>query len=187
MTREGASRTRFRQAAGRFATGITVVTVATANAVRGMTANSFVSVSLEPPLVLVSIARTAEMHRMLASAGAFGISVLSEEQVGYSRLFAGADVGGLTPRFQDFSGVPTLAGSLCAMACGVHRRVKCGDHTLFIGRVRDLRVREARPLLYYGSGYRSIGDSLQPEAASKNPGNPNGFGEDKGSVYAVGW
>lgn len=148
--------TKFRQATGRFATGITVVTVSEGSEARGMTANSFVSVSLDPPLVLVSIANTANMHGLIKTSGRYGVSVLSVEQLSHSKLFAGSQVPALDLDFQLLAGVPVLENSLSTFACDLHQEIVCGDHTLFVGRVCELEFRNAEPLVYFASAYKEL-------------------------------
>src|SRR5688572_8501483 len=89
----------FRNALGRFATGVTVVTTAIDGGVHGMTANAFTSVSLDPPLVLVSVGEQARMHAYLLQNSRFGVSVLSEDQLAYAWNFAGRPQDGLQPAF----------------------------------------------------------------------------------------
>ncbi|MEM8561859.1 MAG: flavin reductase family protein [Pseudomonadota bacterium] len=146
----------FRKATGLFTTGITVITASDGEQARGMTANSFVSVSLDPPLVLVSIANTAKMHDLVKRTGSYGISVLSADQLSHSKLFAGGkgDVSSL--QFDSLAGVPILENCLSSFACDLHQEVEAGDHTLFIGHVRELAFREADPLVYFASGYKAI-------------------------------
>src|SRR2546425_2462216 len=99
----------FRNALGRFATGVTVVTTAVADGVHGMTANAFTSVSLDPPLVLISVGKQARMHAHILQTTRFGVSVLSQDQVAGAWNFAGRPQEGLQPVFQWRGGVPALA------------------------------------------------------------------------------
>ena len=146
----------FRKATGKFTTGVAVVTVENEGDVRGMTANSFVSISLEPPLVMVSVAKSASMYDRIKSAGKYGVSVLKHSQQDYSDLFAGAKGIQFKPKFKKISDVPVIDGGLSAFACEVYDEVECGDHILFIGKVIELDHDEGKPLLYFSSGYRSI-------------------------------
>lgn len=147
-----------RQAAGRFATGITVVTAQADKEVRGMTANSFVSVSLDPPLVLVSVANSASMYSQIKESGHYGVSILREDQKDLSSIFAGADIEGLTPEFKVLAGVPLLKQSLASFACELYQEILCGDHTLFVGKVLELEYNDAAPLVYFSSGYQAISE-----------------------------
>lgn len=153
----------FRRTLGHFATGVTVVTVATPEgAVHGMTANAFSSVSLTPPLVLVCVSVNARTHGLLAQAGRFGISVLREEQEAWARFFASAEqkqdaAEPLGVRFRfTAGGVPLLEGSLARMECALAASHAAGDHTIFVGQVESTSVSEGRPLLFFGGRFGAI-------------------------------
>ena len=125
----------FRNSLGRFATGVTVVTALQNGKVHGMTANAFVSVSLNPPLVLVSLDNRSRMHRILPAVGRFGISVLTEDQKALSDHFAGRPIGEAHFRFIDRAGTALLDGALAHFAVKVLSTQAGGDHTLYIGSV----------------------------------------------------
>lgn len=178
----------FRQATGRFATGITVVTVSDGDEVRGMTANSFVSVSLDPPLVLVSVANNAEMSGRIKRVGSYGISVLNEDQQPHSNLFAGAQIPDLEPSFRQIGRVPVLADSLSVFACDVYQEVVCGDHTLFVGLVREMEYCDAQPLLYFSGGYKVLGEVAEKdENIDLTAGDSAALAYNMGGYDAVGW
>jgi len=139
----------FRNALGRFATGVTVVTTAVDGAVHGMTANAFTSVSLDPPLVLLSVGKQARMHAHLLQGARFGISVLSEDQQAYGWNFAGRPQEELQPTFTWRAEVPLLANALAHFVCTVEATYPGGDHTLFLSRVEDLWYRDGSPLTFY--------------------------------------
>src|SRR5215831_8783076 len=103
---------QFRSALGRFASGVTVVTACYQDQTHGMTANAFVSVSLNPPLVLVSLDNRSYMHRILPSAGRYGVSVLAEDQERLSNHFAGRTIDGIHLRFLQRLGIPLLEGAV---------------------------------------------------------------------------
>jgi flavin reductase (DIM6/NTAB) family NADH-FMN oxidoreductase RutF len=160
----------FRQVMGRFATGVTVVTTRVGDETFGMTANAFMAGSLEPMLSVVSINRTAQMHGRLRQAGHYGVSFLTEVQQHFAAHFAGKRLHGLTPDFEVCAGTPILKRSLAAVTAEIVEAVECGDHTLFVGRIKDLIVREgARPLLFFGGRYGRVDvgapldDADQPE------------------------
>ncbi len=130
-----------RAAFGCFATGVTVVTVGGPTP-HGMTANSFTAVSLDPPLVLVCVGRSAIMHGCLSAAAAFGVSVLAGDQEPVARWFAdprrplGAaqfDAVDWTPGPR--TGVPLIDGALTTFECAPWRSYDAGDHTIFLGRL----------------------------------------------------
>ncbi|WP_436632369.1 flavin reductase family protein [Actinomadura kijaniata] len=133
-----------RKAFGAFATGVTVVTVG-GDDPHGMTANSFTSVSLDPPLVLICVRRDAVMHDILGRAGHFGVSVLSGGQEAAARHFAdrSRDLGAAEFESVDWlpgplTGVPLLSGALVGFECEVWRSHDGGDHTIFLGRLLSM-------------------------------------------------
>src|SRR2546427_6564874 len=127
----------FRNALGRFATGVTVVTTAVADGVHGMTANAFTSVSLDPPLVLISVGKQARMHAHILQTTRFGVSVLSQDQVAVAWSFAGRPQEGPQPVFQWRGGVPLLAHPPVPPACSVEAEYPRGGPTLFLCRGSD--------------------------------------------------
>jgi flavin reductase (DIM6/NTAB) family NADH-FMN oxidoreductase RutF len=148
---------QFRQLCGRFTTGIAIVTATDADGrPTGMTVNSFTSVSLDPPLVLVSIDRAAAMHAALEASGGWAINILEAQQEALSRRFS----AGLPDRFEGVgwhrgpAGDILLDGALAHLWCTREAMVPAGDHTIFIGRVTGGDAAEhGRPLLYYRGGY----------------------------------
>ena len=153
----------YRKALGRFATGVTVITVARGDGgVFGMTANSFTSVSLVPPQVLVCVGEKARTLTLLHAAGRFGVTVLRQDQQPVSDYFAfspqdseeGARLG-IRFRVGD-RGTPLLEGGLATLDCRVVAAHLSGDHTIFIGEVEDLSWTEGEPLLYFAGQYRKL-------------------------------
>lgn len=153
----------FRRALGAFATGITIVTTRVAGRVRGMTANAFTSVSLDPPLVLVSVNRKAQLLSQIEESSRFGVSVLAEDQEVWSRHFAGQpQVEGreFTPKWLPGDGPPLVPGALAHLGCRVESLLDGGDHVLVLGRVEWLTEAEGGrgALLYYRGKYRRLPD-----------------------------
>ncbi len=148
----------FRKTMGKFATGITVVTSTHNNEVRGMTVNAFMSVSLHPRLIVVSIDEKASMYERLQSTKQFGVSILNEKQKDMSMIFAKQKNTDREIDFDYLDGVPVLKNSLATLACRVYDQVKAGDHMLLIGEVTDLQVNEheEEPIIYYSSKYREL-------------------------------
>ncbi len=146
----------FRAALGRFASGVTVVTTLLGGEVYGMTASAFVSVSLEPPLVLVSVDRRAHMHGYLQRAKRYGVSVLAAEQAVHSNHFAGWEQPDFVPEFEWLDGVPVLAGAISTLAVSVIAVHEAGDHSLFVGEVTELSYIEGAPLLYFVGKYGAL-------------------------------
>lgn len=149
----------YRQTCARFATGITVVTVVDeAGRPHGMTVNSFSSVSLDPPLVLVSIdLRNAILGHFLSSEF-FAINILAEHQEHLSRQFSSTSEN----RFINIDwhpgefDVPILDGVLAHLECSVAQTFETGDHTVLVGEVRVASFTEGRPLAYFNSSYRNL-------------------------------
>ena len=128
----------FRRALGTFATGVTVVTSLTEEGEPfGFTANSFTSVSLEPPLVLVCLAKSAAGCAIFEAAGRFAINILADSQRDVSQVFAskGADKFGAVEWRTGLTGAPILAGVAAHLDCVTHETVDAGDHVILIGRV----------------------------------------------------
>ncbi|MBS4202002.1 flavin reductase family protein [Bacillus sp. FJAT-49732] len=146
----------FRTAMGRFATGVTVITTKVNETIHGMTANAFVSVSLNPKLILVSIGEQAQMNELLKESGHFAVSILNDNQEDLSAYFAGQINEERKIDFDVFNGMDVIKDALVNMTCTVQNSVVAGDHTLFIAEVTDLRVQDGDPLLFYGGAYRNI-------------------------------
>ena len=147
----------FRETLGRFASGVTVVTAAHGGERRGMTANAFVSVSLTPPLILVSVDHSASMHARLHEAERFGVNVLSAQQRELSRHFAGRPDEGLNVPWMDHEGLPLIGGAVAQLVCRKVEAHPAGDHTLFIGEVEYSRYTDDDPLLYFRGQYHELG------------------------------
>jgi flavin reductase (DIM6/NTAB) family NADH-FMN oxidoreductase RutF len=145
-----------RSAMGRFATGVTVITNAVGDDVHAMTANAFMSVSLQPPLVLISLGNRAKMAARLGESDRYGVSVLANSQESIARRFAGSKHPMPPPLFEWLGAVPVLAGSLAQLSARIVDRHVAGDHTLFIGEVENLRTREGEPLLFHTGTFKLV-------------------------------
>lgn len=147
----------FRRTLGMFATGVTVLTTRAGDQVHGMTANAFMSVSLRPPLVLVSIDRRARMCSLLHEGTRLGINVLEAGQAELSDHFAGrAGEGHEEPRFELVHETPLVEGALAHLVARVVRSYWGGDHSLFLGQVEYARYGEGEPLLFHGGRYERL-------------------------------
>ncbi|KIH99140.1 hypothetical protein LP52_09195 [Streptomonospora alba] len=146
----------FRHTMGRFATGVTLITTRTDEGVHAMTANGFLSVSLEPAVVLVSLGTHTRMADLLRRTGRYGVNVLAEDHEAHSRRFAGQDTLGSPAEFADAGGIPLLSGALAHVGCRVTAHEHVGDHVLFFGRVCHLDHREGEPLVFYTGRYRVL-------------------------------
>ncbi|AFZ66693.1 flavin reductase family protein [Deinococcus peraridilitoris] len=146
----------FRQTLGRWASGVTIVTVSHGTEVHGMTASAFLSVSLDPPLILVAIDRGAHMHGALEEADRFGVSILSNTQRELSNHFARRG-GEMEVPWVDFEGLPLIGGAIAQLVCRRTERHAGGDHTLFVGEVEYSRYTDDDPLVYFRGQYHELG------------------------------
>jgi flavin reductase (DIM6/NTAB) family NADH-FMN oxidoreductase RutF len=152
-------RIALRRTLGMFATGVTVITTRERDKVHGMTANAFMSVSLEPPLVLISVDRRTKMCGLLHEGRTYGVSVLCETQSELSDRFAGRENSAAPdPRFEMIHDTPLVEGALAHFVAGVTRSYWGGDHSLFLGRVEYARYSEGTPLLFHGGRYERLGN-----------------------------
>jgi flavin reductase (DIM6/NTAB) family NADH-FMN oxidoreductase RutF len=157
-----------RDVLGRFATGITVLTSAAGDRAHGMTANSFSSVSLDPPLVLVCIKRGAVMLDTIASNRAFAVSILGADQERVARYFASRERPAGISQFDAVdwmpapaTGAPLLAGALAWLECELESVHDGGDHLIFIGRVLGLGAGDkVNALLFFGGTYHQMLSNL---------------------------
>ena len=155
---EGDPAVAFRRTLGMFATGVTVLTARAGEQVHGMTANAFMSVSLRPPLVLVSVDRRAKMCDLLHEGRRFGVNVLEAQQSGLSDRFAGRkhDDDDPLPQFDIVHETPLIDGALAHLVARVARSYWGGDHSLFLGHVEYAKYGEGEPLLFHGGHYERL-------------------------------
>ncbi len=149
----------FRHALSRFASGVTVATTLGADGQpHGLTVSAFCSVSLQPPLVLICIERSAPSHDAFADRGAFVVNILHESQDAISQQFA-------TPAVDKFDtiasrpgidGIPVLANSLATLECRLRYRHEGGDHSIFVGEVETINVDDGVPLVYFKGQYNGL-------------------------------
>ncbi len=144
----------FRDALGAFGTGVTVVTCIEGGQPLAMTANSFASVSLDPPLVLWSPAISSSRHDAFVAAHGFSIHILEEGQLPMARAFArdGRDWGGIDWQ-QGATGAPALPGAVTRLDCAHHAAHGAGDHTIVLGLVEHVARAPGAPLLFVGGAY----------------------------------
>jgi flavin reductase (DIM6/NTAB) family NADH-FMN oxidoreductase RutF len=144
----------FRNALGSFATGVTIVTCNTENGPLGITANSFASVSLDPPLVLWSPARASKRFEAFEGAEHFAIHVLGEDQQNYCNVFAteGGNFADLDWQQSD-AGVPLINSCLTRFECTRHAIHDGGDHAIIVGRVSKVTVCEGNSLVFSGGSF----------------------------------
>jgi flavin reductase (DIM6/NTAB) family NADH-FMN oxidoreductase RutF len=149
----------FRDCLGRFATGVTVVTCLGSKGPCGITANSFSSVSLEPPLVLWNIAKVTNSLQAYLDAERFAINVLGAEQQHLADHFAQSDHTVFNGIGYDTApdGVPLLPGAVAYFECRTHQTYDCGDHHIIIGEVEKFSSNDNEPLLFHNSRYCRLG------------------------------
>jgi flavin reductase (DIM6/NTAB) family NADH-FMN oxidoreductase RutF len=166
----------FRQAAGRFASGVTVVTTRASQGHYGVTVSSFASLSLNPLLVTVSINRSSPFLGYVRSAEAFAVSVLASDQQQVAAYFAAR---GRTPEPAGFATVPTTSeetgapiidGCLSWFDCTVEDLLPGGDHEILVGRVAAAGGRTGEPLVYWAGGYRALTEASSDRLASVSDG-----------------
>lgn len=145
---------------GRFATGVAVVSFTEpGGGPRGVTVNSFTSVSLEPPLILVALQRTVPSHDLLRGRG-FTVNVLGAEQRELALHFAGRPRPSLRPAWAEGRHSPYLAGSLCYFECTPWAEYDGGDHTLFLGEVRHFDYRDGDALGFVSGQFTTIAQGM---------------------------
>jgi flavin reductase (DIM6/NTAB) family NADH-FMN oxidoreductase RutF len=147
---------------GRFVTGVTVIALESEGEVRAMTANSFTSLSLDPPLVLFCLGKDTKAGRHIHSVSGFAVSILRNDQQDLSSYFAGSWKDEEPPlfTFAAWDGGPRLEGCIAALGCRVHAIHEGGDHWIVVGQVIATYRGDdgGLPLVFYGGKYTSLGD-----------------------------
>lgn len=146
----------FRAALGAFATGVTIITARAPHGFVGFTANSFNSVSLDPPLVIWSLSLRSRSLAAFEAAGRYAVNVLGSDQIALARRFSRPHLdrfAGVTFRL-DGTGAPLIEGCVAWLECRHHALHPAGDHMLFIGEVFAAAHRAAPPLLWHGGRFR---------------------------------
>jgi flavin reductase (DIM6/NTAB) family NADH-FMN oxidoreductase RutF len=143
----------FRRVMGRFATGVTVITAAANGETHGMTANAFMSGSLEPPLCVVSVAKRAHMHAFMTKTDCFAVNILAEGQERVADHFAGKTKSKNGTAFATIDGTPVLAEASARILADTVASHDCGDHTLFIGHIRAMSTDDRPPLVYHAARF----------------------------------
>lgn len=156
-----------RRCLAQFATGVTVVTYLRLGHPRGVTVNAFTAVSLDPPLVLVSLAKTAKSGEQLRSRG-FAVNVLAADQRDLALRFAGGPETNVPVRWSDGLMAPCLEGCVATLQCGPWDRHPAGDHLLYLGEVQDLTIHGGEPLVFHDGVLGGLGLEGR-EPASRSP------------------
>lgn len=148
-----------RNALGRFATGVAIVTTVSATGkTEGLTINSFASVSLDPPLVLWSLRKDAPSHPAFVETGRFTVNILAEHQDTLSSHFARPHIDkfAVIEHFTGDNGCPRFDGAIAHFDCETTRILDGGDHSIFLGAVTDFSIEQGEPLLFSGGRYCRI-------------------------------
>jgi len=163
---DDAERSRLRTLMGHFATGVTVVAARHGPLLAGMTANAIATISIDPPILMASIARKAETHVAIIGSHAFAASVLADDQQELAECFAKRTTAAKLTGFcgaewhEAETGSPILESALAYFDCRLTARHDGGDHTIFLGEIVAASYRtDAAPLLWYGSQYRRVADA----------------------------
>ena len=147
----------FKQSLAQWPSGVTVVTTRHDGEPYGMTASSFSSLSLDPPLVMVAVDHRARLHKLLPQAKRYGISILALEQKALSVHFAGRPQEGLVSPWTEAEGLPLLDGAVVHLVCDVTAELPGGDHTIYVGRITHAQAWPERAALLHQAGkYRSL-------------------------------
>jgi flavin reductase (DIM6/NTAB) family NADH-FMN oxidoreductase RutF len=153
----------FRRTVGQFVTGVTVIAADIEGSVRGMTANAFTSLSLDPPLVLFCVAKKAHLGQVIHLASGFSVNILTQEHQSLSTYFAGGWKEPEPPpfSFEPWQGGPKLAGISAALGCAVETIHEGGDHFIVVGRVLALYHREPpmAPLVFNAGRYAALAET----------------------------
>ncbi|MDA3129740.1 flavin reductase family protein [Aliibacillus thermotolerans] len=143
----------FKKAMSKFTTGVTVITTKDQDGVHGMTANAFMSVSLDPKLVLISVHENARMNKRIEQSQKFAVSILADDQQEMSMYFAGQLKEERDIEFEEFNGYPVIPDAVVNITCDVHNAHVEGDHTLYVGAVTDIKINDKDPLTLYSGQY----------------------------------
>jgi len=148
----------FRNRCGDFATGVTIICSKDENnEVHGMTANGFMSVSLDPALIVVSIGKNQKTHGLIKAAGEYSVNILAESQMAVSNHFAGRPDPEMNLEFDEVDNIPVLKECISYFTAKVTAMHDEGDHTLFIGEVQAMgTVKDEAPLLFHAGRYNAI-------------------------------
>jgi len=156
----------FRNTCGVFATGVNVITTHCDGHDHGMTANAFMSISLDPPLIAISIAEKARMLEKIQKSGRFAVSILASGMDAVAWHFAGKPNGELRDLFDELGGLPVIRGAVATFSAIVHEEIIAGDHTIFVGRVEALAADEtAEPLMFFKGKFGALENTRKAPAS----------------------
>lgn len=179
----GADAPALREAMGHFPSGVTIITTGRGDEAEGMTANAVISVSLDPPLFLISVHKEARLNRRVKEEGYYAVNLLAADQEGLSRLFASPERSSGPQAINSLgggrgqTGAPLAAGALAAIECEIEAVYPGGDHELFLGRVIAVHIGDARkgPLVFHGGSYPTLHSAPRPGDSGAFMDSPRGF------------
>lgn len=147
---------RFRRVMGKFATGVTIITYEHEGEPTGMTANAFMSLSMDPPMVLVSIRQQSRFSQSVKPGDSFGIAFLREEDELLSQHFGGRPKPELEIIFSDYYGTPILQEALVQLTVRTNAIHEGGDHLIYTANVESINENDGRPLLFFSGNYKQL-------------------------------
>ncbi|HBP5919927.1 flavin reductase family protein [Pseudomonas aeruginosa] len=147
---------QFRRVMGKFATGVTVITFKHEGKVVGMTANAFMSLSMDPPMVLISVRTQSRFASSVGKGDGFGIAFLREEHEHLSRHFGGRPDPDLSLVFDERNGTPLLPDALVQLAVRANSIHAGGDHLIYTADIESIQEADGRPLLFFSGGYKQL-------------------------------
>ncbi len=179
----GATPDALRSAMSHFPTGVTVVTSGRGETSEGMTANAVISVSLDPPLFLVSVHEDARLNPRIREERCFAVNVLADDQEGLSRLFSSPERSSGLHAVNSLGGgygtvgAPLAAGALAVVECELEGIYPGGDHALFLGRVVEVRLGDTRkgPLVFHEGNYPTLKAASGPDVSGAFVDSVRGF------------
>ncbi|WP_138416352.1 flavin reductase family protein [Aquibacillus sediminis] len=146
----------FRDAMGKFSTGVTIVATEQNGTVHGMTANAFMSVSLDPKLVVISVKEGANTLKRIQQTQSYSVNILNEHQKDVADFFASKNKRTEELDYSYLDGLPVIPNAIAQISCEVVSEHVEGDHTLLVGSVTDIRTQDGEPLIFAGGRYRNL-------------------------------
>ncbi|MCJ7841753.1 flavin reductase family protein [Lederbergia sp. NSJ-179] len=146
---------QFRNAMGKFATSVTVIATEVEGQIHGMTANAFMSISMNPKLIVISVRKQSSMLDLLKQSKFFSVNVLASNQKDVSAYFAN-QLKELEVEFARLDGKPVIKGAIAQVSCEIAGEHVEGDHTLIIGNVTDVHLEDEAPLIFYEGKYCTL-------------------------------
>lgn len=169
----------FRTALGSFCTGVTVISAMDGDQPGAITVSAFTSVSLDPPLILVCIDGRSRLKGAIDRSRRYAVSILTGEQEDVSNRFGRPLTDRLGFLFEQWEGLPVVQDALVHIAADLHEVADGGDHSIYIGRVTNVRIGDGEPLLYYRGGYHARVNHPVPAEVAVGLSRAGGEGSDR--------